>query len=270
MRLLDISHFRRVSALLAIASALAVAVQFPAIAQTEPGPGCLRIHGSETLGDRTLAVGLAVKLATASPAGRIVGKLHLYTSTTSYTVNIQATPSSLIVTPDAGGTADPQLHLVAPVVVKLDTDVSQIKGLILETSAPPAACRMSEALVYPWRATGLIKTDLLAVAHSIEPIIAPPAKRITLECPVEFAFPHVLRAAQLNLASTDTRISGQVQVLVDLDAGGRVINAKIKKSLSVPLDAIALQAAQETTYAPEIVACVSQPSSYIFAVVFQN
>lgn len=263
-------HFRRFSALfLAIGALVTVTIGSPnrAQAQEDTGPGCLRIVGAQAIDDRTLAVALAVRTAHTDDIP-VHGKLHLYTASSQYIVNVERTPGSIVFRPAPEATPNPLLRAVPPVVVKIDSAVSDIKGMILEAGTTGGACRMSEWVMSPQRPTAPVRSDILAQAHDVPPLIAPPARPVTLECPVPFALPHVIQAAPVT-APMGQRVTGTVLVLVDLDVTGHVTNASIKKTLSATLDAVAIEAAKESTYSPLLVACVSQPTSYIFAVLFK-
>jgi TonB family protein len=64
------------------------------------------------------------------------------------------------------------------------------------------------------------------------------------------------------------RISGTVDVLVSLDAQGHVVNAAIKKSPAVVLNAASLAAARNSTYSPALHDCKPAPSEYTFTVQY--
>jgi hypothetical protein len=266
---MGLRFFRRFSILLLVASALSTltAGQNPAGAQTPAQSSCLRIAGLEKLDDRTLAVALVAKVAGAADVP-LHGKLHLYTSASQYVVNVDRTPSSTFVKLAAGVGPEMDLHVVQPAVVKIDSDASAIKGLILETAATGAACRMSEWVVSTQRPAAPANGEILEAARGVVPAIAPSATPVSLECPVPFALPHVIQAASVTRPFGQNAI-GSVQVLVDLDATGHVTHASIRKSLTVTLNELAIEAAKESTYSPLLVACVSQPTSYIFVVFFQ-
>lgn len=261
-------HFRRFSTLFLIAGTcitLTAGNRNPASAQAEARPNCLRIVESQKVDDRTLAVALAVKIGdTADAPAR--GKLHLYTTSSQYIVTVDRTPTGVVLTPTVSATPDPGLRVVEPAVVKIDSDVSEIKGLILESGA--GTCRMSEWVISQQRPAAPVRSDILAAAHAVAPTVAPPATAVALECPVPFAFPHLLQAALVEPPMGE-RTTGTVQVLVDLDVTGHVTHASIKKSLTPPLNAAALRAAKESMYSPLLVACVSQPTTYVFVVEFQ-
>ena len=63
-------------------------------------------------------------------------------------------------------------------------------------------------------------------------------------------------------------IQGRVEVLVSLDAAGRVVNTAIKKSPSALLNGVALTSARESTYRPALHDCKPVPSEYTFTVEF--
>lgn len=78
----------------------------------------------------------------------------------------------------------------------------------------------------------------------------------------------VMRAVEPDtpLAAMQSRISGIVQVLVSLDAGGNVTNATIQRTASPVLNDSALGAARQSTYRPALHDCKPIPSQYIFSV----
>jgi len=80
----------------------------------------------------------------------------------------------------------------------------------------------------------------------------------------------VLRAMEPDtpLAAMESRITGKVDVLVSLDAGGRVVDAVIKQSPSVVLNDASLAAARRSTYRPALHDCKPVPSEYTFTVEY--
>jgi TonB family protein len=81
---------------------------------------------------------------------------------------------------------------------------------------------------------------------------------------------YVVRAAEPQTPSLaiDAGVRGRVEVLVSVDAGGRVVNAVIKQSPSVVLNDAALGAARASTYRPALHDCKPAPGEYLFAVEF--
>ena len=61
-------------------------------------------------------------------------------------------------------------------------------------------------------------------------------------------------------------IQGRVDVLVSLDAGGRVVDAVVKKSPSGVLNGTSISAARRSTYRPALHDCKPVPSDYTFTV----
>jgi TonB family protein len=80
----------------------------------------------------------------------------------------------------------------------------------------------------------------------------------------------VLHAAQPDTpaAAQQGSITGRVDVLVSLDAAGHVVEATIKKSSSVVLNAASLAAARRSSYRPALHDCKPVPGEYTFAVEF--
>ncbi len=69
--------------------------------------------------------------------------------------------------------------------------------------------------------------------------------------------------------ATDTIATAMIKV--DLDAAGRVTGVSVYASTgSLELDQAAMQAARESTYAPEMRDCQPVPGSYLFKVEFSN
>jgi hypothetical protein len=71
------------------------------------------------------------------------------------------------------------------------------------------------------------------------------------------------------VAVTDGRSTGRVDVLVSLDATGRVSAAAIKQSQVPALNGAALAAARESTYRPALHDCKPVPSQYLFTVQYR-
>ena len=63
-------------------------------------------------------------------------------------------------------------------------------------------------------------------------------------------------------------VQGRVEVLVSLDATGRVVNTAIRKSSAVLLNAASLKSARESTYRPALHDCKPVASEYLFTVDF--
>ncbi|MDQ6941598.1 MAG: energy transducer TonB [Candidatus Eremiobacteraeota bacterium] len=63
-------------------------------------------------------------------------------------------------------------------------------------------------------------------------------------------------------------VEGRVEVLVSLDATGRVVNTAIRKSSAVLLNAASLKSARESTYRPALHDCKPVASKYLFTVDF--
>lgn len=80
----------------------------------------------------------------------------------------------------------------------------------------------------------------------------------------------VLRAAMpdIPLAAQASGISGIVDVLVSLDATGRVVDATIEKSDHPALNAASVAAARNSTYQPALHDCKPVASTYSFRVEF--
>lgn len=89
-------------------------------------------------------------------------------------------------------------------------------------------------------------------------------------CAVRDVPPSVLRAVEFDtpLAAMQDHVSGTVDVLVSLDAQGRVVNAAIKKSPAVVLNAASLASARNSTYSPALHDCKPVPSEYTFSVQY--
>ncbi len=65
-------------------------------------------------------------------------------------------------------------------------------------------------------------------------------------------------------------ITGDVAVIVSLDANSHVIGTKIQSSPSVVLNSAALSAARQSTFQTEIKDCKPQAADYIFTVSFES
>ncbi len=65
-------------------------------------------------------------------------------------------------------------------------------------------------------------------------------------------------------------VFGLVEVLVSLDAQGRVVGTKVQSSPSAVLNGAALSAARLAAYRPALHDCVPVPSTYLFSVEFSN
>jgi hypothetical protein len=78
----------------------------------------------------------------------------------------------------------------------------------------------------------------------------------------------VVRAAEPDtpVAAMQAHVTGRVDVLVSLDAAGRVVDASIVRSASVLLNAPSLAAARKSTYRAALHDCKPVPSQYTFAV----
>lgn len=60
-------------------------------------------------------------------------------------------------------------------------------------------------------------------------------------------------------------------IKVDLDASGRILGVSVYRSAgSLELDQAAMQAARQSTYAPEMRDCQAVPGSYLFKVEFSQ
>jgi TonB family protein len=232
----------------------------PAAAQQAP-PSCLGIGSVDRVDDRTVEIALHAN-ADGVSKNPLHGKLHVYTSNTNSIVLFDRDP-----VPSSANPRPDSFQTVPPILVRFSMDVSQIKGLILETTG--AGCEVSTYLIGNRRPA--MGTQLAENVQNITPIVASP-QPISLECPVPFGYPHVIQAAQVFTPQIAVRGNkgGTVLVLIDLRADGTVSDAHIQKSPSDDLNGAALQAARESIYAPEYVACVAVPARYIFVVEFQT
>lgn len=84
-------------------------------------------------------------------------------------------------------------------------------------------------------------------------------------------------AKATNLVSPDTPemakeqgVSGEVDVQVSLDAAGHVTSASVLKTPSSLLNSAALEAARQSSYAPEVADCKPIAGSYKFVAVFES
>lgn len=80
----------------------------------------------------------------------------------------------------------------------------------------------------------------------------------------------VLRAVEPDtpVAALQAHVTGRVEVLVSLDAGGHVVNATIAQSPSTLLNAPSLAAARASTYRAALHDCKPAPGQYSFAVQY--
>jgi TonB family protein len=78
----------------------------------------------------------------------------------------------------------------------------------------------------------------------------------------------VLHAAEPETpqAAMENRIQGRVDVLVSVDAAGHVVDAVVKQSPSVVLNAASIAAARASTYRPALHDCRPVRGEYLFAV----
>jgi hypothetical protein len=91
-------------------------------------------------------------------------------------------------------------------------------------------------------------------------------------CAVADLPPLVLRAAEPEtpVAVQQEHITGRVEVLVSLDAGGRVVDATIKQSSSPVLNPASLVAARRSTYRAALHDCKPVPAQYMFSVQYSG
>ena len=82
----------------------------------------------------------------------------------------------------------------------------------------------------------------------------------------------VLRAVEPDtpVGAMLNRIQGRVDVLVSLDASGRVVNTAIKQSASVLLNNASLASARQSTFRPALHDCKPVPSEYTFTVDYTS
>jgi TonB family protein len=238
-------------------------------AQPQAATNCLALSGAEPLDDRTLALTLTVKLAGAAQA-KARANVRVYTVDSRYTVAVDRTASKLVALPINSDPPDPATRVAQPLVLKLPVSLSKIKGIILEPAPSSAACQRSMLVYVQRRSTDFVRTDIRAIAYAVPPITVPAAEPVALSCPVPFEVAHVISVANVETPPQARGVTGEVQVLLDLAADGTVKDARIKSSPSPLLNAAALDAAKKSTYAPNIVACVPNPQSYIFVVEFQS
>jgi len=86
------------------------------------------------------------------------------------------------------------------------------------------------------------------------------------------ADPHMINGASVDTPEMAKQqgISGQVEVQVSLDAAGKVTGTSIIKSPSAMLNSAAIEAAHESTFAPEIADCKPVAGTYKFIAVFDS
>ena len=82
----------------------------------------------------------------------------------------------------------------------------------------------------------------------------------------------VVRAMEADppIEAMQSGTEGRVDVLVSLDAAGRVVNAAIKKSTTPLFNGSSLKAARESTYRPALHECKPVPSEYTFTVEYSR
>jgi|GEM_PF-2878435 len=82
----------------------------------------------------------------------------------------------------------------------------------------------------------------------------------------------VLRPAEPDtpFAAQQAHVTGRVEVLVSLDAGGHVVDAAIKRSASPLLDDASLTAARRSTYRAALHDCKPVPGQYTFTVEYSG
>ena len=91
-------------------------------------------------------------------------------------------------------------------------------------------------------------------------------------CAVADIPPIVVRAVEPDTpsAAQQGHITGRVEVLVSLDAGGRVVDATIKQSASAVLNEASLAAARNSTYRAPLHDCKPEPGQYTFAIDYSG
>jgi protein TonB len=96
-------------------------------------------------------------------------------------------------------------------------------------------------------------------APTPRPQCAVPNKDATTTNPVQPDTPEMAK---------EQGITGTVEVEVDLDAAGKVLSAAVIKTPSSMLNAAALTAAKQSSYAPAVADCKPVPGQYKFVVEF--
>jgi|SRR5579862_1079350 len=82
---------------------------------------------------------------------------------------------------------------------------------------------------------------------------------------------HTLEAVSPSAPDDAAGVAGTAEVVVTLDAAGRVTDARIYRSTNdMRLDRAAVIAARQSTYAPALVDCLPTGGQYLFRVDFQS
>jgi len=113
-------------------------------------------------------------------------------------------------------------------------------------------------------------------AATAAPTVAATAKPAPTATPLTCARPNV-SASVIDAATPDDPpmaaqqgITGDVQVVVSLDATSHITNTHVQSTPSVLLNQAALTATKQSKFQTEIKNCVPQASDYIFTVTFQS
>jgi len=89
-------------------------------------------------------------------------------------------------------------------------------------------------------------------------------------CDDPFVLPHTIRAIAPDVPpmAAIERISGIVAVAVDLDADGKVLGAKIARSVSPVVNDVSLTAARSSEFVPAFFRCEPVASHYLYTIDF--